>query len=93
MKKNLFLLCLALLGACSSNDNYRLVKVLNDGGEKTETFYAENDSAAFSFGFQQMMADQGRTFKKAYIINAEGDTINSEKNLPKLMKSVLGNKH
>ena len=72
---------------------YKFVKVLTAGGEEVEEFDFDSDSAAIvtllEKGMKEMFADQGKTFKKAHIINPQGDTLNSEKNMSKMMKYIM----
>lgn len=76
-----------------SSPSYKIVKVLVKGGESVEMLEAENDSIAFTTfmekGMKEMFEDQGKTFKKQFLINPQGDTLNSDKNLSKMMKYIM----
>ena len=94
MKKLLSAIVLAALccGMFSCNEkppqNYKIVKVLNDGKEEVEELVAPNDTVALNMYLDKLgkiivenMDKEEAPFKKMFILSPKGDTLNTNEEL------------
>ena len=94
MKKLLSAFVLAALccGMFSCNEkppqNYKIVKVLNDGKEEVEELVAPNDTVALNMYLDKLgkiivenMDKEEAPFKKMFILSPKGDTLNTNEEL------------
>jgi hypothetical protein len=90
--------CCGCLVSCNEKPrNYKFVKVLQDGKEQVEEFQAPNDTVALNEYIDRMgkmiassiASGEGSDFKAMFVISPEGDTLNTDEELLKVVSQGL----